>query len=768
MDSMKQHIISRIKAILKQWATCFFLLSCLPNTSWCQEGLSILIHNEQQVIVEYQLKNLTALPCDNGHALLTSPATNSHRLESGLPMLPQQRQLLAIANNKLEIRIDCEDWDTLSLNSIGCNLPMAHYSGASAKETLLTPIPTNKSHYSTDSLMGAPLVSIRPLGLMRNTPLAELTISPVLYNPAHGTIAVCRKVRATISSGGDTSIKSLYNPMFNSLPIATPHNSKDYLNTLALDSTPQLYQVVAATQYRETLQPLLSWKRQEGYLVDELYFDQGNTNEVKDSLQSRFDNPSPKRPAPLFILLVGDMSDILLWTPRHPVQGLETHRTDFYYAEFTGDMLPDAMIGRISVNDTTQLRHVVDKTIAYEKGLIADTAALRRSLLVAGKEETYPAPIVTNGQVNYVKNLIMAHDPNHDTICFYNPESTNRREDILDALRNGVALTNYTSHCTSKGWRDPILNNNDINNTDVTDNHPHVSINNCCRSNDVAGNCFGEQLLRKENGGAVGTIGATNETLWDEDYYWSVGFGNITTTPSPDSSSAGAFDRLLHPHLQPASEQSWTLGQMMLAGNCAVTASGSQFADFYWEIYLLLGDPSLMPHIGPLHPLHLYCDSVQPGDTILSLAGTPWARVAATCGDTLMGLCTLDANGEGVMHFRQPVASNICITATRQFHKAKQIFFTLIDDSSTENVEITPKNNITIYPNPASNQFTVNGLDCPATIAIYDCMGRLVMQKSVSDGKTVTLHDDMSNGIYTLMLTLPDKTKTFRKLLIRD
>ena len=46
----------------------------------------------------------------------------------------------------------------------------------------------------------------------------------------------------------------------------------------------------------------------------------------------------------------------------------------------------------------------------------------------------------------------------------------------------------------------------------------------CCQSNKFdEPTCFGEKLLRANNKGAVGYIGGSNNTYWDEDYWWAVG-----------------------------------------------------------------------------------------------------------------------------------------------------------------------------------------------------------------------------------------------------
>lgn len=769
MTYRKQHIANNLPTIFRQWFTFLFFLSCAVPHLLCQEGLAVTSHSGNRIAFEYSLQNIEVHSYTDALMLSAPAASNSMSRVPGLPMLPLYRQLVLLDGSNPEIKILHQQWDTLPLSATDSCLPLLHYAGARAKDSRLPWAGKDSLYYAADTLTGPPLVGIKPLGTMRGNAVARLTIAPVRYNPAQGTIAVCRKLSVTVTAASSPRRTAPGgNTMLRALPVLTPDNAKEFVNTLALDTLPVGYLIVSTPRYREALNPLIEWKRQEGYIVDAIYFSEGTSNQaVKDSLQSRYDNATDLHPAPLFILIVGDMADIPLWTGRHNIEGLDNHRTDFYYAEFSGDMMPDALVGRMSVHDTVELHNVVAKTVAYEKGAMADTAHLRRSLIVAGKEETFPAPDATNGQVNYIKQLLVAHDPGHDTVCYYNPSSSDHRDDILDNLREGVALVSYTAHCNTKGWRDPRFNNADINGSDVVAGNPFVAVNNCCRSNDIAGECFGEMLLRKAGGGAVAAIGASNETLWDEDFFWSTGAATVTPAPSPDSTPSGAFDRLLHPHIQPAEEQAWTVGQMLLAGNNAVEASGSPFSNFYREIYLLLGDPSLMPQIGPLREMTLVCDSVHIGDTAILLHGTPWAHVAATCRDTLMGLSTLDANGEASMRLRHPVASSVCITATRQFHKAKQISFQLTGSTSPTALKTPCGRSLQVYPNPANNRITISGIDSPVRLSLFDSMGQVALQETVNGNQLIDLNVNLHPGIYTLMITRPDNSKEYKKIVIR-
>ena len=57
--------------------------------------------------------------------------------------------------------------------------------------------------------------------------------------------------------------------------------------------------------------------------------------------------------------------------------------------------------------------------------------------------------------------------------------------------------------------------------------------------------CFGEALLRAEDKGAIGYIGGSNNTYWDEDFWWGVGSGNITSNPSYNNTSCYYFNNII-------------------------------------------------------------------------------------------------------------------------------------------------------------------------------------------------------------------------------
>ena len=746
-------------------------------------GLDVVRYDNSVLTFRFTTGVPTLQSAGNGYHILSLASTNGYSRQPGAPMLPQTSTMMALTGRcRYDISIVDTVWESFDLATLAGMPSPVIMPAATARVKSIEPSAAlpDPAVYGTDRMQGSPLVKTEELGTMRGSDIIRLVISPIRYNPVQSRVEVCRQMEVTIrftSCGEKTPVAAeSLNPMLNGLPMivrtAGSDDRKEYHNQLNYSNSPYCYMVVTPKRYHNTLKPFLRWKRQEGYLVEEHYCDGETSEQIRDFLKTRYDSASVEHPAPLFILLVGDVDDIPSWPGRQRIQGIDTHRTDLYYSEFTDDNLPDAILGRLPVNDTAELKEIVKKTVEYERFRLADSSHLRRCLLVAGKENRIPAPTTTNGQVNRLKQAIIDFDSTIDTLCYYNPTSDSLSDDIKRTWESGVGYVNYTAHCKYFGWSHPLINSDYID-TMPTEGHYFLAINNCCRSNAIFGDCFGEHLLRKEGGGAIGVIGATNETLWDEDYYWSVGGnGEPQIDPQYDSLMPGAIDRLLHKHGETPESQAATQGQIVIGGNWAVSASGSPYDAFYWEIYSLLGDPSLMPYIGIPATMSITTDSLAIGDTTVTLHGTAGARVAATWNDTLYGISTIDSSGHASMHLVRPFHGNITFTATAQYRKPVQhsIIMHPEDPIGIHTVEKTQEYNI--FPNPSSSSVTIEGFSEPTQILIVDIYGREVANHHVAAHERLILNtDSFHKGIYGIIFYTQQGnrhlTKSTRRLIIK-
>ncbi|MGE0089988.1 MAG: C25 family cysteine peptidase, partial [Bacteroidales bacterium] len=321
---------------------------------------------------------------------------------------------------------------------------------------------------------------------------------------------------------------------------------------------------------------------------------------IKNYLQGLYDTPDDGT-APTFVLLVGDVAQIPTFSGNSA-----SHVTDLYYYTLTGgDNLPDVFGGRFSATTIEHLQSQIDKTLQIEKYLMPDPSYLNNVVLIAGVDGTY-APTYGNGFVNY-SNDNYTNPDNGITSYYYlyndasgvmMSNSPGASASFQSYISAGVSLANYTAHCSSSGWYDPAFSIANIANLTNTDMYP-LMIGNCCQSLMFGETtCFGEEIVRAVNKGAVGYIGASNSTYWDEDYYWGIGKrASISANPTYDAANLGAYDRFFHSHSEAKDDWFTTQGQINVAGNLAVEASSSTRKLYYWEIYHLMGDPSLVPYV---------------------------------------------------------------------------------------------------------------------------------------------------------------------------
>ncbi|RLC61811.1 MAG: hypothetical protein DRI48_10310, partial [Chloroflexi bacterium] len=326
--------------------------------------------------------------------------------------------------------------------------------------------------------------------------------------------------------------------------------------------------VIAPDNYLSVMDDFLTWKRRQGYKVftrtpSELG---GTANAIKSYLQNAYDTAEVP---PAFILLVGDIDDVPTFT------GVSsTPATDLDYTLFSGsDYFPDAFIGRFSITSTTQLTGLLQKNLPYEKfALSGPTSWLNRGCFPASDDPSYWD--VAEGTHRYViQTWLGPLGMECDSIWGHSGGSGS---DIFNALNDGRTVVDYSGHGSETSWVGPEFTQSDINALSNTDNYPFV-FSHACQTGDFSrSECFGETWIRASNKGALGFVGASNYSYWDED----------------DAMERGSFDSIFD-------QGYYFLSGMIQKGLYAVYLSYPSSAEYYYTMYNLLGDPSLAIWLTP-------------------------------------------------------------------------------------------------------------------------------------------------------------------------
>lgn len=86
-------------------------------------------------------------------------------------------------------------------------------------------------------------------------------------------------------------------------------------------------------------------------------------------------------------------------------------------------------------------------------------------------------------------------------------------------------------------------------------------------------------------------------------------------------------------------------------------------------------------------------------------------------------------------------------------------------DCTTTSTSETIEQDISIYPNPTSDQFTIN-LEQASNLKLFDLNGTSLMDLSLSAGSNKVNSDELSSGVYIMVIYQKDKITKSQKLVI--
>ena len=590
---------------------------------------------------------------------------------TGYPELPVMTKLIEVPlDAEFEINIRNYDEQIINLNEFAAFAPIVPNQPSLFKDQDPNTVPFEKENsiYSEYEFYSPEIVKVDLISKMRGVQIAQITVCPFSYDIESNTLFVKNNIEIEIvyknvdytysenlkAQKYSPAFETAYNKLWN---FKTP-SSKD-----ALSQYPISYVVISDRMFEDALQPFIEWKTKKGFYMNVAYTDVigTTTTDIKEYIQTLYDAGTTENPAPTFVLIVGDVAQI-------PAFSCSGHVSDMYYCEFDGgsDYIPEIYFGRFSATSVAQLTPQIEKTLMFEEYTFPDPSFLAEVVLVAGDDGSY-GPTHANGQINYAHNYYFNAEHGVTDYTYLYPNGGSSEAEIIAHISDGVGFANYTAHCSQDGWGGPEFTTSDIPGLANSDEY-FFSIGNCCLSNKFeVTECFGEALLRADKKGAVSHIGGSNSTLWDEDFYWSCGVASsISATTSYEQTTQAAYDHLFHEN---GEDPYVTAYQMAYIGNMAVTESSSGEKQYYWEIYHVMGDPSLMPYVGVPEEIEAsYLSSLPIGMSSLTVTTEPNAYVAFSIDGVLLDAKLADGSGSAVLEFEPltNVATGI-VVVTKQF-----------------------------------------------------------------------------------------------------
>jgi len=725
------------------------------NTS----GVILLDQNETGMTVRMDVGTIELIPVNTKGGVFVLPRIDgfSRSFKDGEPTLPVINKLIAMPYGAtLSYQILDSKTKDVKLSDYYINLPFMPVQPSLRKSDDYTKVPFvyNKDKYKLTKY-ALPLIDAKRSGIMRDTTIGQIAFSPIEYNPVGNTIKVYSTLTVRINYvNGDLTKTKAMKKKYGSYLFDTVNNHllnyDPYVADVKADlqKYPIKYLIISDRMFESQLAPFIAWKTKKGFKVVVGYTDTigTTTTAIKAYIKSVYDAGTASDPAPSFVLFVGDVQQIPAFAGT-----AGSHITDHTYCEFTGDNYPEIYYGRFSAQTTTELQPQIDKTLEYEQWTNLDHTYMANCVLVSGVDSSY-AQTYGNGAINYGTNYYFNTAHGFTSTVWLYPASAGSTADasILTTVSNGVGYYHYTAHSSHDGPSDPHFLKTDI--ASISNNHKYfLGIGNSCQSNtfgsDYSTPAFGEAIMQVANKGAIGWIGASNYTYWDEDYWWAVGNATVSESgPTYAASGIGQMDGVFHDHGEAVSLHYTTNGSMLFAGSMAVSEAGSSRIKYYWEEYHLMGDPSVMTYMAiPTTNTVTHPSSLSTSATSATVTAAAGSYVGITKGGVLYGAGYVTTSGSVTITltpFGSSGTADIVVTCQNKIPYVSTI--------SVVSGNVPPVANFTGTPTSGIAPLTVNFTDTSTE-------GPTSWSWNFGDGGTSTLqnpsHQYTATGTYTVQLT---------------
>lgn len=720
--------------------------------------------------------------------------------EIGAPSLPTLREWMELpVCGRVGVELLYEEHLVIDGDSLGVAMPLAPTQPSLCKtaarnaDTLVI----DRSLYGRDAFSATDPLTVRIVGTARDRRLAQLVLSPVCYNPVTNQFIVYTRIEANVTfhdidvpatkalalhrSPAFTAGVETINDLSGSASLSPKQSSSQAIRCL----------IVSHPMFRSALSEFVDWKRSIGYLVDTVFVGSPevgtSVHSIASYIRSQYANATADRPAPSFLILVGDTAQLPTskYSYYMSYYGYMDHVSDLDYACWTpGDNLPDCYYGRLSAQNVNQLQTQLQKILMYECYEFPDPSFLDKALLVAGVDGgyasdygyshadpamDYAATLYVNGyngfrSVKEFKNntAITPHVANVSvqSNAIYNEEY------IRSLYSEGAGWINYSAHGDWYRWYSPQMNNDHVSGM-TNSKRCGVMIGNCCLTGKFDESvCFAEALMRIGNYcGAAAYIGGSNSTYWDDDFYWAVGIrpaigGGMSHEYHP--ASRGAYDWLFHSHGENFSQWATSLGALLMSGNMAVEYSASSLNSYYWQIYHLFGDPSMMPWLSQAREMPLAYSGADEGSTTVYVSTVPYAYVAVTdSNNVLVGATLADQDGRATVVCAVPIEQgNMKLSSIAQNYKPLIMTIGQNDGIGGAQARLNA-NAVAVFPNPTAGELTVES-NVATEAWLFSATGKLVMQAALLAGTNRIDLSHLPQGVYILKTSLGASRKVVR------
>jgi len=421
-------------------------------------------------------------------------------------------------------------------------------------------------------------------------------------------ILVALMVSFSFADGLSFRGKTTENLLQETIPLAFQHFVETELDLPhSMNLNRGSYLIIVPDGLVNYLDQFVSFKKSQGFdVIVSLLSEAGiSSDEIKTYIGATL----VEDPMLEYVLLIGDVDGFAALPSFY--YGPANDVSDQKFTHLLGDdIVPDVFIGRMSVDNLTDLIVILSKTMKYARDPLAfNQDWLNRGLVVAGNySNTYPIPITPKWTSYWLRDELLDFGYSNVDTVFYPPVQQGAPQ-IISAINQGAGIVNYRGWGDANGWHYPefhVSDVNDLNNGWLTP----VFLSYVCNSNDFANNvdpCLSEAVTR------AGTP--------------SVPKGGVAFVGPSDLHTSTKYNNIINVYMYDAmlNHQVVELAPAMLAGQLGLQKEfpeqddAGEAQEFYTHVYNILGDPSLQVYTGTPNLFLFDMDPVYANDGLLDI-----------------------------------------------------------------------------------------------------------------------------------------------------
>ncbi|MFH0766313.1 MAG: C25 family cysteine peptidase, partial [Calditrichota bacterium] len=272
---------------------------------------------------------------------------------------------------------------------------------------------------------------------------------------------------------------------------------------------------------QDAIEPLLEWRRRMGWQVGVIRVNQNNDRQqVAAAIRDAYQNWEVP---PEYVVLVGDAPG--MQGNRYTIACYNeqdgarfAYETDHHYGCLEGDdLLPEAAVGRLVLDDVDVLTAQVNKIINYESRPYAgannnERGWQLRAALAATDSRSGKSSIDV---CNWFEELLRNHGYQNIQELFWtaDEQTPNPTVFLTNTINSGVSFVLYRGWSDMNGFEARDIPNRMRNGRML----PFIMLATCNTGEYATGNqnsqwCYTENFARMDNAGAIGAVGAAGAT----------------------------------------------------------------------------------------------------------------------------------------------------------------------------------------------------------------------------------------------------------------